>query len=78
MTRNQLKQRSEIARVGQPADFLERGRGAWMGTKRHQWLGAVAGGCSETVDALPERGYTIHVASLSELRGLLHPEGHHQ
>ena len=38
---------------------------------RGQEVGAKYGGCSEAADALPERGYTIHVVSRPELRGLL-------
>jgi hypothetical protein len=34
-------------------------------------LGVLHGGCSEMVDALLERGYTMHVGSLEEHRGQL-------
>jgi hypothetical protein len=78
MTWSQPEPRSEIETVEQRAGLHGRGHGERMGTERHTWLGAIIGGCSETVDALPERGYTVHVVSLPELRGLLHPEGHHQ
>jgi hypothetical protein len=77
MTWSQPEQRSGIKAVGQP-DWLGYGeRGAGAGAERHG-LGAIAGGLSKAVDALPERGYTVHIASLPELRGLLHPEGHRQ
>ena len=78
MTWSQPRDRSEIEAVGQWAGFHERGRGDRIGTGRFSGLGADVGGCSETVDALPERGYTVHFVSLPELRGLLHPEGHRQ
>jgi hypothetical protein len=44
---------------------------ATLGTWGQRGLGVFTGGCSEAVDALLERGYTIHVGSLRELRGLL-------
>jgi hypothetical protein len=45
--------------------------GQQQGVGAQHGLGARYGGCSDAVDALPERGYTIHVGSLPELRGLL-------
>jgi ABC-type branched-subunit amino acid transport system ATPase component len=45
-------------------------RTMWAGGQQ-RFTGAIHGGSNETADALPERGYTIHVGSLPELRGLL-------
>ena len=57
--------------------------GNWAGREvgSSHWglgLGAYNGGCSEADEALPERGYTIHVASLRELADMLVPEGRHR
>ena len=45
-------------------------RAKWAGGQ-HKDTGPYHGGRSEADDALPDRGYTIHVGSLQELRGLL-------
>jgi hypothetical protein len=45
-------------------------RTMWAGGQQ-RFTGAIHGGYDKTADALPERGYTIHVGSLPELRGLL-------
>jgi hypothetical protein len=55
------------------------GNGAGHEVGSSHWglgLGAYSGGCSDADDALPDRGYTIHVVSLRELAELLQPEGH--
>ena len=65
------------ARMGGARGWLPHwGPGELEGIERqHQGLGALNGGCSEAVDALPERDYTIHVVSLGELADMLRPGG---
>ena len=76
MTRNQPEAGRGIEKVGRGVGFSHWGTGKDKGTGSQNYgLGALIGGCSEAVDALPERGYTIHVASLRELSEMLLPEG---
>ena len=76
MTRSQRKTGQGNESVGQGVGFPHRGPGEENGIGSQTCgLGALIGGCSEAVDALPERGYTIHVASLQELSEMLSPEG---
>lgn len=77
MTKSQPKAGRGTEQMGRGVGVSHWGTGKDAGTGSQNYgLGALHGGCSEAVDALPERGYTIHVASLRELANMLHPEGH--
>jgi hypothetical protein len=79
MTRNQQEPGNRGEWAGPGVGFSQNGPGENRGIERQYYgLGALHGGCSAADDALPERGYTIHVASLRELSEMLLPEGHNR